>query len=78
MGWSKQEIQSVKELGDRIGYGNVMDLSSALWQIMLEDKHGLHSGAFIPTIAGFMHPEEAARAINERKDKIDIIREILK
>lgn len=31
----KQEINAVKELGEVIGYGNLMDIASALWSMKL-------------------------------------------
>ena len=46
----KSEILEVKSLGERIGYGNMMDIASALWTLELERSHGIKSIAFIPTV----------------------------
>lgn len=46
----KEEIQSVKRLGELIGYGNIMDIASALWALDLERKHGIKCGMHIPTV----------------------------
>lgn len=45
----KQEIQVVKELGEKIGYGHLMSLASALWRKSLHEKGYSRIGAFIPT-----------------------------
>lgn len=62
MGLSPQfekEIFDVKELGDRIGYGHLMELASALWRYDLQ-SHGHPSiGAFVPVIPrGFTNEQE--------------------
>ncbi len=44
------EIRAVHELGEKIGYGNLMNLASALWAIDLESKGIPDSGAFVATI----------------------------
>ena len=44
------EAQKVKELGEQIGYGNMMALASALWRKMLIDSGGNASGAFVPAL----------------------------
>ena len=43
-----QEIKAVKALGDAIGYGNMMDIASALWAEDLEKSYGIAVGAFVP------------------------------
>ncbi|WP_226035658.1 hypothetical protein [Aquibacillus saliphilus] len=43
-----EQILAVKELGEKIGYGNMMTKASSLWAINLEDKHGITTGNFIP------------------------------
>lgn len=42
-------INKVKELGERIGYGNLMSIASALWRQKLKPD-GTESGAFIPAL----------------------------
>lgn len=45
----KVEALEVKRLGERIGYGHLMALASALWRKELSDKYGeqMKRGAFI-------------------------------
>ena len=48
-----EEIRLVHELGEKIGYGNMMSIASALWARKLDDydpKTGLSAGAEIPTL----------------------------
>jgi hypothetical protein len=45
-----KEILDVKELGEKIGYGNMMAVASALWRKSLKDKGYPTGGAFIPVI----------------------------
>lgn len=53
----KAEIQKIKELGKTIGYGNIMDIASALWTLELERLHGIKNGAHIPTVEQFLTEE---------------------
>ena len=53
----KAEIQRIKELGKSIGYGNHMDIASALWALELERLHGIKGGAHIPTVEPFLTEE---------------------
>lgn len=46
----QEEIKSVKELGNKIGYGNLMMFASALWRKSLKDKGYPIKGAFVPRI----------------------------
>lgn len=46
----KNEVLKVKELGEVIGYGNMMSIASALWRKSLKQKGFPIEGAFIPTI----------------------------
>lgn len=46
----KWEAKKVKELGEQIGYGNMMSLASALWRKMLTEKGVGASGAFVPCL----------------------------
>ncbi len=46
----KDEIQAVRELGEKIGYGNMMELASAMWAVKLLRDYGSSEGAFVPTI----------------------------
>ena len=78
MGFNKQEVRIIKELGDAMGYGRIMQIASALWAIKLKDEHGLpESGAFIPTIDKFMIKKEAKRAVRDREWVIEEVRKLL-
>ena len=61
-----------------IGYGNIMSLASALWQIDLKDKYQLDSGAFIPTLSMEMKPLEGEKAIEQQQNRMKYILKILK
>jgi hypothetical protein len=72
------EIKLVKELGEKIGYANIMGISSSLWQMDLEEKHQAKAGsAFIPTVKECMLPHEAVKAIEEQQRRIESIKKIL-
>lgn len=45
----KQEIRAVKQLGEAIGYGNMVTLATALWRKNLRDGGCPESGAVIGT-----------------------------
>lgn len=47
----RKEAASVKQLGEEIGYGNLMEWASALWRKDLKDKGYPISGALVPKIA---------------------------
>lgn len=81
MTYNKSELQTVKILGESMGYGRIMQIASALWAISLEDNHGLghnNGGAFLYTIPEFMVKKEAARSLDERATVIKMIRSSLK
>lgn len=46
----ESEVLAVKILGDQIGYGNMMNIASALWRNMLEKSGGPKEGAHISTV----------------------------
>ena len=48
------EIKEVKILGEKIGYGNMMGIASALWRKSLKEKDYPISGAFVPTCLDFI------------------------
>lgn len=43
----RAEMLAVKQLGDRIGYGNLISWASALWRNSLREQGFPESGAFI-------------------------------
>lgn len=53
----KQEIEAVKQLGETIGYGNMMALATALWRKDLRDHGYPVSGAFIATVYPLLNEE---------------------
>lgn len=71
-----EEIRAVHRLGEQIGYGNMMDIASALWANSLERDYGITSGAFIPTIAGMMKKKDGERAVERQKYKQTVCKEI--
>lgn len=51
------EIKAVKELGERIGYGNLMHIASALWDRDLRrtmKDNEFNDGCFVPTCFCFV------------------------
>ena len=48
------EIEEVKELGEKIGYGNMMSIASALWRKTAKEQGYPVSGAFVPTCLQFI------------------------
>lgn len=72
-----RDIQDVKLLGGRIGYGHLMGLASALWRDDLEKKGYPINGAFIPTIEDFIK-DEYANMTAESKKTYDYIVKSLK
>ena len=46
----KEEMLKVKELGEVIGYGNLMSFASALWRKELSNMNHPILGAFVPRI----------------------------
>lgn len=56
----KQEIIAVKELGELIGYGNLMDIASALWAMKLSSD-GIERIMHVPTVEPCMKKKEWER-----------------
>lgn len=52
----KRECEAVKKLGDEIGFGNMMDIASAVWAYELIQEGISDIGAFYPTIVSNMKP----------------------
>lgn len=69
----KYEALLVKELGEKIGYGNMMAFASALWRKMLKDKGYPVSGAFVPTLLLLMKQEDIDDTELERKMYDDFV-----
>lgn len=45
-----KEVNAVKELGESIGYGHLMELASALWRKSLNEDGFPADGAFITSL----------------------------
>jgi len=69
MGMDK-EIEAVKALGEQIGYGNMMEIASALWRKSLREKNYPESGAFVTTCIG-MFDKEGEDLAKEEADRYD-------
>ena len=67
----KQEVEEVKRLGDKIGYGNMMTIASALWARMLIDETGTDDGAFYPTTLSNM--EASYLTINSMEERAALL-----
>ena len=46
----EEEKLEVRNLGEKIGYGNMMYLASSLWKQSLREQGYPESGAFIPAL----------------------------
>ena len=70
------EVTAVQRLGDQIGYGYLMWLTSALWRKKLVDKYGNghEKGAFVPTISVLLNEE----GLNIFQKEIGLYDEIVK
>ena len=65
-----REVELVKQLGDHIGYGQLMCVASALWRKMLSEKYpGSEDGAFIPALSCDLKGDEEVQRIY--KEDID-------
>jgi hypothetical protein len=54
---AKRDAERVKRLGEEIGYGNLMELASALWRKNLKQLGIPETGAFIPTVKCMLKEE---------------------
>jgi len=71
----KREVEEVKRLGDQIGYGNMMQIASALWAKMLIDEGWQDSGAFYCTILSNMKPGDlTVNAMSERTAYLELFK----
>ena len=62
-----KELAAVYELCERIGYGNVMDIASALWAI----KEG--APQHLPSVTGFMTEEGKEVALQSLAARVEEI-----
>ena len=69
----KNEIIEVKALGECIGYGNMMDIASALWSMKLSDD-GIERIMHVPTVEHCMKMKEWERTRLQVLARIDEIK----
>ncbi len=67
----KDEVKAVKNLGEEIGYGHMMVLSSALWRKALRDKGFSEYGAFITTLPNIDYDENTEPKYNSYDDIVN-------
>lgn len=67
-----REINAVKELGETIGYGNLMDIASALWALKMSND-GVERIMHVPTVEPCMKKKEWER---KRKEVLARMEEI--
>ena len=60
-----KEIAIVKQLGEEIGYGNLMDIASGLWAIKV--GHPMH----MPSVEGYMTEEGKEVAIHGIEARVE-------
>jgi len=63
----KTTVEIVKQLGQEIGYGQLMSLASAHWRAQLKEMDVPESGVLIPTLIDYLQGEE--REMMEREIK---------
>lgn len=54
----KDEMNAVQQLGDKIGYGNLMSWGSALWRRKLKECGLPENGVFVPRIGELQYDEK--------------------
>lgn len=69
----EQEINAVKELGEAIGYGNLMDIASALWAMKLSTD-GNERIMHVPTVQPCMKKKDWKRKREEVLGRIEEIK----
>lgn len=67
------EIEAVKSLGEKIGYGHLMELASALWREKLKQTNTPTDGAFVTTIIHSIKKSDVKMTINTCKTYDSII-----
>lgn len=70
------EIRAVKQLGEKIGYGNMMDIASALWSIDLTSIDGKERFGHVATVLPCMKKFDQSGArvdIRNRRSEIETL-----
>ncbi|MBQ6855546.1 MAG: hypothetical protein IJO13_00410 [Lachnospiraceae bacterium] len=68
----EDEVLAVKELGQKIGYGNMMDIAQALWAIEESDGKTFRTG-HVATIKPFIKKKKWKDLKNEVKTRVEEI-----
>lgn len=71
----KQEINAVKELSEKIGYGNLMDIAAALWAMKMSTD-GIERIMHVPTVKPCMKKKEWERTREEVLLRIEEIKSL--
>lgn len=74
----ENQIKTVKEIGEQIGYGHLMFLASSLWRKSLIEKGYPESGAFVPTLIAFIKEERRNFPEGEQKAYDELIEKFIK
>jgi hypothetical protein len=72
----QQEAKQVKALGEKIGYGHMMELASALWRKHLKEKGYPDTGAFVPTLMAFIDYKEQEPVKESAKTYDEFVKDI--
>jgi hypothetical protein len=72
------EIASVKQLGESIGYGNMMEIAHSLWcEELLKFGEGVENGAFYPVLLCELSKKRQKELAPSRMNYRKIIKEYL-
>lgn len=63
----KEEVGKVQELGEAIGYGNLMEIASLLWEIHMLKTNTPVSGVFVPA------PKYSVTLTREQKERREVL-----
>lgn len=74
---NKHEILLVKQIGEQIGYGNLMYLASSLWRICLTESETPINGAFVPALLFQLKKKEQPRAMAQAEIFDNGIKELI-
>lgn len=60
----KRDMAAVKALADSIGYGHLMELTSALWRYELKKEGICDDGVLLPTTSSSIKEEELSHVLS--------------
>lgn len=74
----KEEVLWTKELGEKIGYGNLMEIASALWVLEFQKRELPVDGVLVPTGVSFINDESyKISVLKQRENYIRDCKEVL-